>query len=238
MKNFILTCSLLLVSVIARATDINTFTSKADAFFNTYVNNGSVDYKEIMESPAGIEALKADIATMKMAGLSAAQKKAFYINAYNLLVIYQVSKFYPLKSPLDRSGFFDRVKHEVAGESMTLNYLEIKKLILAYKDARIHFVLACAAKSCPPLASFAYLPEKLDEQLELRTKNALNDPDWLKVNTSEKYTSISKIFEWYQKDFQAYGGGILNFINKYRMKKIPSNYDIRYYEYNWALNDN
>ncbi|MEM6360586.1 MAG: DUF547 domain-containing protein, partial [Bacteroidota bacterium] len=48
-------------------------------------------------------------------------KNAFFVNAYNLIVIYQVAKFYPLKSPLDRSGFFDRVKHTVAGESITLN---------------------------------------------------------------------------------------------------------------------
>ena len=71
---------------------------------------------------------------MDLSSASAESKKAFYINAYNLIVIYQVSKFYPLKSPLDKSGFFDKVKHQVAGEALTLNALELKTLVFTTKE--------------------------------------------------------------------------------------------------------
>ena len=188
-------------SVQSSALDLQTFFGEADAFMKKYVKSGMVHYQQINKDIAVIEKLYQDVGAMDLSSAGPETKKAFYINAYNLIVIYQVSKFYPLKSPLDRSGFFDRVKHTVAGESLTLNALEIKKLVLAYKDPRVHFALACAAKSCPPLASFAYLPTKLGSQLDVRTKLSINNKQWLKVNASAKQVSLSKIFDWYEKRF-------------------------------------
>lgn len=217
--------------------NLDSFLSGSDAFFKKYVSNGSVNYELIHKNPKEIDLLYSYIGDADLGDLTDEEKKAFYINAYNLIVIYQVSKYYPLKSPLDASGFFDKVKHKVAGQMMTLNALEIKKLLMTYKDARIHFVLACAAKSCPELASFAYKPDILDKQLEERTQKSINDSDWLKVNNSSRTVEISKIFKWYKKDFEADHGSIRTFINEYRNNKIPGNYSFSYYEYNWALND-
>ncbi|MEL7004684.1 MAG: DUF547 domain-containing protein, partial [Bacteroidota bacterium] len=148
-----------------------------------------------------------------------------------------VTKYYPLRSALDQSGFFNKVKHKVAGESMTLNFLEVKKLVLEYEDPLIHFALACAAESCPPLASGAYFPDQLKKQLTERTRLSINDKEWLRVKPSQKKVQISKIFDWYKKDFGMSGISTLEFINKYRKIKIPENYMIEYYEYNWGLNE-
>jgi len=237
MKTFLSALLLSFSIVTSQAASLTSFTDKADAFLNKYVKNGQVAYKSIKQNLSEISGLYSDIENMNLSSASDAEKKAFYINAYNLIVIYQVTKFYPLKSALDQSGFFDKVKHKVAGENLTLNHLEIKKLILAYKDPRIHFVLACAAKSCPPLASFAYMPATLDKQLEDRTKLALNDKDWLKVKPAENKVLLSKIFEWYKKDFAMTGMTVLDFINKYRSNKIPESYNVGYYEYDWSLNE-
>lgn len=224
------------VTVSAKA-DVNSFIAGADKFFSTYVRNGMVSYKTVKTNLAEIESLYGMVGSMNLTGVDDVHRKAFYINAYNLIVIYQVSKYYPLKSPLSHSGFFDKVEHKVAGEMITLNELEIKKLLQAYGDARIHFALACAAKSCPPLASFAYQPDKLDEQLNARATQAINNKTWLKVDASRKKVELSKIFEWYQKDFTAAGGSVIDWINKFRKEKIPSAYSVSYYEYDWALNE-
>lgn len=230
--------SLLALGNLAAGANLPSFFTQADAFFKKYVENGMVHYKEINANFSEAESLYKDIESMNLSSADDRAKKAFYINAYNLIVIYQVSKYYPLKSPLDRSGFFDKVKHNVGGVSMTLNALEIKKLVLTYKDPRIHFVLACAAKSCPPLASFAYEPGQLDQQLDTRTKLSLNNKDWLRLNAGNKTVSISKIFDWYKKDFTMNGENtVLEFINKYRSTPIPASYRVSYYEYNWGLND-
>lgn len=212
------------------------FTEKADTFFKKYVKNGSVAYRSINADKSEITSLYKEIAQMNMSAFSEAEKKAFYVNAYNLIVIYWVAEYYPLKSPLDKSGFFDKVKHKVAGEELSLNALEIKKLLLPYKDGRFHFVLACAAKSCPPLASFAIQPDKLEQQLNERTTLALNNNEWLRVENAGKIVGLSKIFDWYKGDFTQ-KGSVIDWINQYRKVKIPVDYKIEYYEYNWSLNE-
>jgi hypothetical protein len=216
---------------------LSAFTNSSDSFLKKYVSNGSVAYTKMKQNIGEVEALYALIGEMNLSGVDVAMQKSFYINAYNIIVIYWVAKHYPLKSPLDNSGFFDKVKHKVAGEEITLNSLEIKKLLLPYKDARLHFALACAAKSCPPLASFAYTPVTLDKQLTERAMAALNNPGWLKINNAEKKVELSKIFEWYKKDFTADGKTELEWINQYRKEKIPATYAVGFYEYNWALNE-
>lgn len=238
MKTLLVTLFFLATSLMSFGEDqLSTFTSSSDSFLKKYVSNGSVAYTKVKQNIGEVEALYALIGEMNLSGVDVAMQKSFYINAYNIIVIYWVAKHYPLKSPLDNSGFFDKVKHKVAGEEITLNSLEIKKLLLPYKDARLHFALACAAKSCPPLASFAYTPVALDKQLTERATAALNNPGWLKINNAEKKVELSKIFEWYKNDFTADGKTKLEWINQYRKEKIPATYAVGFYEYNWALNE-
>jgi hypothetical protein len=238
MKTLLVTLLFLATSLMSFGGDqLSAFTSSSDYFLKKYVSNGSVAYTKIKQNIGEVEALYALIGKMYLSGVDVAMQKSFYINAYNIIVIYWVAKHYPLKSPLDNSGFFDKVKHKVAGEEITLNSLEIKRLLFPYKDARLHFALACAAKSCPPLASFAYTPVTLDKQLTERATAALNNPGWLKINNAEKKVELSKIFEWYKKDFTADGKTELEWINQYRKEKIPATYTVGFYEYNWALNE-
>ena len=234
----LLVAGVLSMSAKAETFNVGDFFSKSDAFFKKYVSKGLVDYKSIKGNLGEIESLYTTINEANVAELTDQERKAFYINAYNLIVIYQVSKYYPLKSAMDQSGFFDKVKHNVAGTPMTLNSLEIKKLIMVYKDPRIHFVLACAAVSCPPLANFAYVPGKIDQQLDDRTRMALNNSSWLIIKAEQKKVLLSKIFDWYKKDFTMNDAhSVIEFINKYRDKPIPSAYEIGYYEYDWSLNE-
>ena len=213
------------------------FFDRADAFLHKYVKNGTVTYADVKTNIDQIDGLYKDIGNMNISSFGREEQKAFYIDAYNLIVIYWVAKHYPLKSPLDNSGFFDKVKHKVAGENLTLNALEIKKLRAAYKDPRVHFVLDCGAKSCPPLASFAYTADKLEQQLDTRTTKSLNDSNWLKVNDKDKTVALSKIFRWYNEDFVVGGQSVIQWINQYRSQKIPESYTVTYYEYDWSLND-
>ncbi len=237
MRKLFLILAALTIQNGIHAQNVNTFFNQSDAFFKKYVSNGSVSYTSVKKNIGEIEVLYKQVGAMNVSKENDATKKAFYINAYNVIVIYYVAKHYPLKSPLDNSGFFDKVKHKVSGEDLTLNALEIKKLLLTYKDARVHFALACAARSCPPLASFAYMPDQLDKQLTERTTQAVNDSDWLKVQPGKKSVELSKIFDWYKKDFTTDGKSVIDWINPYRKEKIPASYSVGYYEYNWKLND-
>ncbi len=212
------------------------FTAEANVFFKKFVVDGQVAYAAVKKEAKSIQSLSSKIGTVNLSDVADNSKKAFYINAYNLLVIQAVINLYPLQNVMDKPGFFDKTLHLVAGEKLTLNNLEKKKLLDPYRDARLHFVLVCAAVSCPPLADFAYTPDQINTQLNIRTKLALNNPAFIRVNTPKKQVLISKIFDWYKADFLKNNQTVLNYINAYRSNKIPEDYQVGYYEYDWNLN--
>jgi len=234
MKIRVLTTLLLLgATAQLQASSLGTFTQEADAFFKKYVRNGMVDYF-MVKSDDAIASLYEQVGSMSLANTTAAQKKAFYINAYNVVVIKSIVDKYPVGSPMDISGFFDGAKHKVAGDMLTLNALEKTKLLRVYEDARIHFVVVCAAQGCPKLASFAYSADKLESQIQAQTRKSLNDEYF--IRTRGNGVQVSKIFEWYESDFTKNGQSVVGYINQFRDEKIPNNFRKTSYEYDWALN--
>lgn len=211
------------------------FFDEVHSFMQTNVKNGQVDYANLVNSKT-LNKLVANIETADLNELDAKGKQAFYINAYNILVIKGAMDNYPLNSVLKVNGFFESKKIKVAGETLTLNELEKDNLLKTYKDARFHFVLVCGAKGCPPITNFAYTPEQLEEQLEQQTRKSLNDNNFIKVNTSAQKVELSQIFNWYKDDFGGNKSSAINFINKYRAEKIPTSYKTSFYEYDWTLN--
>lgn len=214
----------------------NDFNTQADTFFKKYVKNGKVDYQTLKSNFTEIDGLYNSLMTVEIKNLTDNEVKAFYINAYNIIVIHQITKYFPLKSALDRSGFFDKVKHPVAGENLTLDQIEKGKVILKFKDPLVHFAFSCAAIGCPELANFAFMPENLDKQLDTRAKNAINNPDFIKVDNTKKEVNLSMIFKWYEKEFLAESDTIITYINQYRTNKIPTDYAVNFYAYDWSLN--
>ncbi|UZR94480.1 DUF547 domain-containing protein [Chondrinema litorale] len=213
------------------------FFKKADAFFKSNVTEGRVKYKGIKQNSSVLNNLTDYVANVDVSQFSSDEKKAFYLNAYNILVIKNIIDAYPIDSPMSIDGFFDKKKQTVAGEVLTLNEIENKKIREVYKDSRIHFALVCAAKGCPEIASFAFTPEMVDEQLQQLTTKAINNSDFTKVNKSEKQVMLSEIFNWYKQDFLNEAPDLLAYINKYRKEKLDKNFKVSHYSYNWELNE-
>lgn len=213
------------------------FFNKADQLFDQHVLDGKVDYESIKQEPKLLADLVQQIGNMSLAGKSDNFVKAFYINAYNILTIQQVVERYPVKGPMQVAGFFDRITHSVAGEKLTLNQLEKEVLFKKYPDNRIHFALVCAANGCPPLASYAFHPDKLDQQLNKITQTALSDESFIRIDQSKQRVYLSQIFEWYRQDFMDENKDLVSYINQFRNDRIPSGYKVRFYEYDWTLND-
>ena len=209
------------------------FTAETDALLKTYVKGGRVDYTGLKAS-GELQPLVDGIATIDLNSLKGNERKAFLINAYNLLVINQALANYPLKSVLDVKGFFDGNKQNVGGRRLTLNQLEKDLLLKETNDARLHFALVCGALGCPPITNFAYQPGQLDAQLDRQTKAAVNDARFLRV-TSDR-AELSKIFEWYANDFGGSKAKVIEWINGYRTEALPADTKVSYYEYDWAIN--
>lgn len=212
------------------------FFTLADQFFSKYVKGGKVAYADIKANQdKDLSVLLNEIASFDLKRADDNTAKAFMINAYNILAIKGIIDKYPVKSPMNINNFFDKKGYTVAGIKMSLNQLEKEKLYPNAQDPRLHFVLVCAAQSCPKLANFAYVPGKLDEQIEAVTRQTLNDPEFIRVRG--KKLEVSEIFNWYKKDFTEESKSILNYINQYLDARVDDKTKIVFYTYDWSLND-
>ena len=235
MKKYTSVFLLLLFSYSLHAQEVSSFFTTTNQFLKTHVKNGAVAYKTIHSDPSELNEILNLAATLSISKTDASYK-AFWINAYNLAVIKGVIDNYPLKSPLDKPGFFDAVTYNIAGENLTLNTIENKRLRAVFNDARLHFVLVCGAIGCPPLIPMAYLPETLETQLQEQTKLAINSDSFIKINSKRKRVEGSEILKWYKEDFVKKGQSEIDFLNQFRTEKIPVKFKLTYTTYNWALN--
>jgi len=207
------------------------------SLLKAHVKNGRVDYKAIAaEDRAKLDryldaVAKASLPKAKHARL------AFYIDAYNALVIRSVIDNGRPRSVLDVKGFFDKKTHTVAGQTVTLDSLEKKHLNPFAKDPRTHFVLVCAAVGCPILEGTPFTGSTLEARLDAATRRYLTSPTGAQV--SEGTLRLSKIFDWYKGDF---GGpdGVVKFVLRHlpadQAKRAGDSPKVEFIDYNWTLN--
>ena len=197
-------------------------------------STGKVNYKGFKADIAAFDAYLKSLADNPVqSSWSRGEKMAYWINAYNAFTIKLIVDNYPVKSITDLEGGkpWDKKWIKLGGKTYSLNNIEHDILRPKYKDARIHFAVNCAAKSCPPVWNKAWTAANLNGQLEKATKSFINNSKYNSVGGSN--AAISKIFEWYAVDF----GNITDYLNKYASTKVAAGTAVTYQEYNWALNE-
>ncbi|GAB3865725.1 DUF547 domain-containing protein [Hymenobacter segetis] len=214
-------------------------TAQTTAFLQKFVNKeGKVSYETLQRNPEMLDALLSNIGDFDLAKAGAVDQYAFYLNAYNVLVIGEIIKNYPLTSLQDMPGFFNRVRMRVGRELLTLDQIETDKLRKIYDDPRLHFALVCGTNSCPRLNRVAYVGKDLFAQLNNQARFALLDPSYVKVDDAKKIVRLPEIFQWYESDFSTSGKTGVMYVNQFRKNdRIPTWYTVEYYPYNWSLND-
>lgn len=212
-----------------------------DEVLSTYVDSkGRVDYAGLKANEkdyATFKAYLAEVGTAKVDG-SADAKLAFYINAYNATVINAVIDNLPTTSVMKVDGFFKKAEHQVAGKSMTLDALEHSIIRPTFKDARVHFALVCAAKSCPPLQRDAFTEKNVQKMLERNAKKFI--PRATKIDKEAKTVTTSKLFEWFADDFKANEGSVAKYLAKYMPDDAEflsaGEFKLGFSKYDWKLN--
>ncbi len=201
------------------------------------VANGRVDYAKFRGNKE-FAAYLASIESASVASLSGDEQLAFWINAYNALVIKNVLDNPGMKRPTDVKGFFDGKKFKVAGSSLTLNEIENKMIREKFNEPLIHFGLVCAARSCPPLLPQAYSGATVRSQLASNASAYLASP-YNRFDAAGNTLSLSKIFEWYKGDFGD-ERGVRKFAKKNGTAQMKSSINadtkVTYMEYDWTLN--
>ncbi len=173
---------------------------------------------------------------------------AFLINAYNAFTIKLILTKYPVDSIKAYGGLFVNSPWEkefftLFGKKSTLNHIEHDLLRKLYKESRLHFVLVCASRSCPPLITEAYVAGKLEQQFTDATTNFMRDTERNRFNAEKNKIEISKIFKWYKKDFTSSAGSVNAFVAPFmtddvEVRTLIANKEtkIQYLDYDWSLN--
>ena len=184
-----------------------------DAVLEKRARNGGFDYAGADgQDRKRLAAYATNLGDAQPAAMTADEKKAFYINAYNVFAIETILAN-PGKKITDIGGAFNREKHRVGGEMLTLD--DIENRLRDLKDARIHFAIVCASKSCPPLAPHAYTAAGLNEALERQGRAFVNDPAKNVIDRAKGRVALSKIFHWDRKEFERDGGTLVKFVSRY-----------------------
>lgn len=193
--------------------------------YQTIKTNGSLD-KAVEE----LSAFKLERLTDKN------EKLAFYINAYNILALKKVADYWPTESIKDAGSLFtpvwDKPAGNLGGKTVTLGEVE-HKILRPMGEPRIHLAIVCASVSCPDLRDEPYTAMRLDNQLNDQTRQFLNNKGkGLKIE--KKVIRISKIFDWFEDDFERIGG-VSAFLKHYK-KDLPKLKVKANIPYDWATN--
>lgn len=193
------------------------------------------------------------------------EQLAFWINLYNALVIHAVIALNVQRSVAeDRFGlaFFRRAAYRVSRQTVNCDDIEHGILranrghpfvpgpqfsesdprlawVVLPSEARIHFALNCASRSCSPIAF--YDPARIEQQLDQAARAFITQE--VQIDAATGGVQLSRIFDWYKGDF---GGqaGVLSFMARYlpegvvrqRLQSDAQKIRLVYRQYNWALN--
>jgi hypothetical protein len=211
------------------------------ALLARYVDdNGRVAYRNLFtEDRATFEKYLTTLAQARTEGMSEADDKAFWLNAYNAVIVSGVLQGHTAEGVLARKRLFSWFTVPVAGKSRSPDEIEHQILRKQFHDPRIHFAIVCASSSCPKLRREAYVPERLDLQLDEATRAFVNDPSRNRIEPQR--LGLSRIFEWFADDFMRDSGSVSAFVQRFvdgdKKTILSEKADaLRYLDYDWTLN--
>lgn len=170
---------LLIAPLSAYAADVdNTLYA---TLLSRHVTDGAVDYQAFQRDEAVLDQYLDVLAGVDPQSLSKDEQFAFYANAYNAWTIKLILSGYPdIRSIKDLGSLFSSPwKKKIArvdGQLMTLDQIEHGILRKQFKDARVHFAVNCASKSCPPLQGEPFTGSRLNDQLNRLAREFINNP--------------------------------------------------------------
>ncbi len=237
-----------------------------ERLLDVYVRDGLVYYAALKSERAGLDRYIAsfDTAETWLAGADAKAQQAFWVNAYNALVLRTVINAYPIRGKASEyppasiaqiPGAFTAVRHRVAGRVLTLDEIE-KTVIAGFGDARLLLALGRGTLGSPRLRSEVYRSERLDEQLDQAVKQFAVRAQAFRIDRQKNAVEVTPLFSWRESSFvSSFGQGAAMWANRSPLERavvamayphlFPSEreflalntWQMTFGEYDWRLND-
>ena len=223
-------------------------------------NASQVSYAGFAKDRAALKAVLAEdekVTRAEFDAWSKPQQQAFLINLYNAATIEKILTRYPdIKSIRDFGSVFGNPWKDkfftLFGEPAYLDRVEHEMLRKdgVYDDPRVHVAVVCASVGCPMLRNEAFVADKLESQLDDAFRRFMSDRKRNRYDTASGKLQVSRIFDWYGKDFERGHKGFTSLKATFaryadaladrpedRARVRDQKADIAFLDYDWGLND-
>ncbi|RKH12688.1 DUF547 domain-containing protein [Corallococcus sp. CA053C] len=183
--------------------------------------SGDVDFAGLLKDRAGLDRFVASLASVSPHNRpelfpTPEDGLAYWINAYNALVLQHLVERYPDGVAAAWFGsFYWGHAWPVGGERLTLWALEQRILFGEYADPRVHFALFRGTRGGPRLDGAPYQPDFLDAQLNDASRRFMGDKRHVRLEGTTVH--LASLFKTRREDFLAAlpegrGGNVLQFV--------------------------
>lgn len=237
-----------------------------ERILDVYVRDGLVYYAALKAERPALDRYVAalDQPAASLAASPVADQRAFWLNAYNALVLRTVINAYPIAGKGDGypaasvaqiPGAFDRIRHRVAGQTLTLDEIE-QTVILGFDDVRMLFALGRGTLGSGRLRSEAFQGAKLDAQLDEAVREFARRSDAVRIDPPNGVVEVTPLFSWREAHLvRAFAEGGEMWANRSPLERalmimayphrFPSEreflalntFQMKFGTYDWRLND-
>jgi Protein of unknown function, DUF547 len=250
----------------APGTNVDALQAPLDRLLDVYVRDGFVYYRALKSDRAKLDRYVAslDVASATYEKWSKEQQLAFWINAYNALVMQTVIDHYPIRghsadyptnSVRQIPGAFEKLPHRVLGKTMTLD--DIEKGLAPFNEPKALLALGRGAIGGGRLHSEAYTSQRLADQLKGVAAECVQRKECVQIEATTGTVSASPIFSWREAMFvdtlgaaelKDYPGrspierAVLRLIEPYVLPTEQeflkqNNFKMSFHKFDWRLND-
>jgi hypothetical protein len=194
-----------------RAQEATAILSPLDFILDTYVRGGYVYYRALRSDRRRIDDFVNSLGNVAIDKRTRDEQIAFWLNAYNALVLKTVIDHYPMPrrsteypegSIRQIPGAFEKLPHRVAGRSLTLDQIE-QTVLAGYDDPRLYFAIGRGAVGGGRLRSEAFTAALLERQLAEVAAECLTRAECVHIDPATNTLEASPIFSWHEQKFIA-----------------------------------
>jgi Protein of unknown function, DUF547 len=236
-----------------------------DQILDLNVRDGLVYYRALKSERGRLDRYVAslNVAAATYGNWSKAQQMAFWVNAYNAVILQTVINNYPIRTrsssypagSIRQIPGYEQAAFRAAGRSATLEQIE-KTILPTFKEPRLYLALGRGAVGSGRLRSEAYTGDRLDKQLADLQHEFVTDRQMLRIDRLTGQISVTPIISWREQEFiAAYDQGDPAFAQRSPIERailafikpglLPlekefvqqNTFKVVFHEFDWRLND-